>query len=180
MLCLLKHRKSCEKLPWESVRCQGVKVFFLLKYVIITSSVTTVIFITITIGVFEFGHNLIFQVLSQFVFLGFITVWVLEFCHNLGLFFLVLSVFVTIWVFEFCHNLSFWVLSQFEFWILSQFSFLVLSQFEFLNFVTFKNFVFGLTFSFWVLSQFEFWVLCHYYFHHYCHLLPSPLSHKKI
>ena len=34
-----KHRKSCEKLPWELVGCQAVKVF-LLKDVGITTSVT--------------------------------------------------------------------------------------------------------------------------------------------
>ena len=67
-----KHRKSCEKLPWELVGCQGVKVF-LLKDVIITTSITTVIFITITIWVFELSqfyflglHNLSFWVWSQF------------------------------------------------------------------------------------------------------------------
>ena len=101
-----KHCKSCKKLPWELVGCQGVRVF-LLKDVIITTSVTIVIFITITIWVFElsqfyffsfaqfeFGPNLIIQVLSQFVlFFSFITVWVLEFCHNLGFFFIVLSQF---------------------------------------------------------------------------------------
>ena len=38
-----KHRKNCKKLPWELVGCQGVKVF-LLKDVIITTSVTTVLY----------------------------------------------------------------------------------------------------------------------------------------
>ena len=94
-----KHRKNCEKLPWELLGRQGVKVF-LLKDVIITTLVTTVFFITITIWVFELsqfnffkcctiwvfelGYNLICQVLSQFVVLSFVTVWVLEYCHNLG------------------------------------------------------------------------------------------------
>ena len=86
------------------VGCQGVKVFS-LKDVIITTSVNTVIFITITIWVFELSqffflvlYNLSFWVWSQFdlsnfvtiFFCCFITVWVIEFCHNLG-FFLVLS-----------------------------------------------------------------------------------------
>ena len=48
-----KHCKNCKKLPWELVGCQGVKVF-LLKDVIITISVTTVILL-----------------LSQFEFLSF-------------------------------------------------------------------------------------------------------------
>ena len=51
-----KHRENREKLPWEFVGSQGVKVFFLLKDVIITTSVTTVISTTITIWVFEFYH----------------------------------------------------------------------------------------------------------------------------
>ena len=92
MSCLLgqchgKHRKSCEKLPWELVGCPGVKVFFLLKDVIITTSVTTVVFITITIWVFELSQ-LFFFIFAQFEFLSFITVWVLDFCHNLGFFFI--------------------------------------------------------------------------------------------
>ena len=66
-----KHRKNCKKLPWELVGCQGVKVF-LLKDVILTSSVTTVIFITITIWVFE-----------RFEFFSLVTIWSFKFCHNL-------------------------------------------------------------------------------------------------
>ena len=48
----------------------------------------------VTIWVFDFCHNQSFWVLSQFEFLIFDTIWVLN--------------LVTIWVFEFCHNLSFW------------------------------------------------------------------------
>ena len=88
------YRKTSQELRKAALRvvgCQGVKVF-LLKDVIITTSVTTVIFITITIWVFE---------LSQFNFFSFAQ---FEFLS-----------LVTIWSFKFCHNLFFWVLSQFEF-----------------------------------------------------------------
>ena len=94
----IKHRKSCEKLPWELVGCQGVQVF-LLKDVIITTSVTTVIFITITIWVFELSQFNFFS-FAQFEFLSLVTIWSFKFCQK---FFLVLSV----WVLEFCHSLSF-------------------------------------------------------------------------
>ena len=172
-----KHRKSCEKLPWELVGCQGVKVFFTkrchynyfchychfynyhnLSFWVwsqfdLSSFVTTFIFL-------KFYHSLSYWVLPQLRFF-FLSVWFFFSFVNFRVFFFNFSQFgffsfVTIWVFKFCRNLSFWVLSQFQFWVLSQFSFLVLSQFEFLNFVTFKNFVFGPSFSFWVLSQFEF------------------------
>ena len=64
------------------------------------------------------------QVLSQFEFLSYVIIWVLEFCHNLSFsqyeFCHNLSC-VTIWVvqpFELCNHLSFvtiWVLWPFEF-----------------------------------------------------------------
>ena len=97
-----KHRKSCEKLRWELVGCQGVKVF-LLKDVIITTSVTTVIFITITILVFELSQFNCFS-FARFEFLSMVTIWSFKFCHN----FVFLS-FVTVWVLEFCHNLGFFL-----------------------------------------------------------------------
>ena len=53
-----KHRKNCEKLPWEWSVVKVLRCFLLID-VIIPTSVTTVIFITITIWVFE---------LSQFYF----------------------------------------------------------------------------------------------------------------
>jgi hypothetical protein len=92
-----KHRKSCEKLPWELVGCQGVKVF-LLKDVIIPTSVTTVIFITITIWVFELSQFNFFLVLHNFSF------WVWSQFD--------LSNFVTHF-FSFFYNSSFLVLSHF-------------------------------------------------------------------
>ena len=76
------------------VGCQGVKGFS-QKDVIITTSVTTVIFITITIWVFELSQfNFFSFVQFEFLslvtvccfFLSFIFVWVLEFWHNLGFF----------------------------------------------------------------------------------------------
>ena len=91
--------------------------------------------------------------LSQFKLLGFVTIWVFEFCHNLNL--------------QFSHNLSFCVLSPpvFFFIVLSPFHlfrlfshnlrFWVLSQFQFLSFVT--------IWFFWVLSQFEFLTLPYYF-----------------
>ena len=125
-LLSLKHRKNCEKLPWELVGCLGVKVL-LLKDV-------TILFFRF--AQFEFLSLVTIRslkVLSKFVcFFSFITVWVLEFCYNLGFFlfchsliffgfvnvwvFLVLSQlglfsFVTIWVFKFCRNFLFLVLS---------------------------------------------------------------------
>ena len=48
----LKTSQELQKAALRVVGCQGVKVF-LIKDVIITTSVTTVIFITITISVFE-------------------------------------------------------------------------------------------------------------------------------
>ena len=78
-----KHRKNCEKLPWEYlIGCRGVKLF-LLKDVTLTTTVTTVTITSITIWV-----------LSQFDFLSFVTILVFEFCYNLNFF-------------EFCHNLFF-------------------------------------------------------------------------
>ena len=65
---------------------------FLLKDVNLTTSVTTAIFITITISVFE---------LSEFIFVSFAR---FEFLS-----------LITILSFRFCHNLFFGVLSQFEF-----------------------------------------------------------------
>ena len=107
--------KSCPE-SWSVVKV--LRYFVLLKYVIIATSVTTLIFITITIYVFELSKFYFFSfgqfeflslvtILSLFVlsfvticcfFFSFITVWVLEFCHNL-VFFLV----VTVW---FCLVLS--------------------------------------------------------------------------
>ena len=46
--------------------------------------------------------NFFYWVLSQFKFLSFVKIWVLEYCHNFSL------SFVTVSVSEFCHNLSFW------------------------------------------------------------------------
>ena len=152
--------KSREKLPWELVGCQGVRVF-LLKDVIITTSVTTVIFITITIWVFKLSqfnfcfvlYNLSFWVWSQFD----------------------LSSFVTIF-FKFYHSLSSWVLLQFRFFFsfVAVWFFLVLSILElvffsfvtvgFFSFVTIWVFKFCCKLSFWVLSQFEFWVLSQFSF----------------
>ena len=90
----------------------------------------------VTICLFEFCHNLICWVLSQFELvtiwafnnlscqdLSFVTIWVFEDCQNLS--------FVTIWVFKTCYNLKVWVWSQFEFlslvtiWVLSWVTILV-------------------------------------------------------
>ena len=88
-----KHRKIAKSCPEHITLMSRFQVveLFLLKVV---TQTTTVTITTITIWFFEFCHNLIFLVLSQFELLN----------------------FVTIWVFEFCCNLSLWVLSQFEFW----------------------------------------------------------------
>ena len=97
-----KHRKSCEKLPWELVGCQGVKLF-LLKDVILTTAVTTVILL---LSQFEFlsHQNYFFFILHNLSF----WVW-LQFD---------LSSFVTICFFDFCHSLSTWVLPHFFFLVL--------------------------------------------------------------
>ena len=105
----------------------------------------------------KFCYNLSFWFGSQFAFLSFVTIWVIEFCHNflvfefcLKLCFSVLSQldfvkfcqilsFVTVWFFEFCHKLCFWVLSQLVF-----FSFVTILTFEFCHKLS------------WVLSQFVF------------------------
>ena len=121
-----KHRKSCEKLPWELVGCQGVKVF-LLKDAIITTSVTTVIFITIIIWVFELSHLYFFSVV-QFEFLSLVKIWSFKFCHNFFYF-----SFITVWVLEFCHNLVFF--SFVTVWFC-----LVLSILDFFCFVTIRIF----------------------------------------
>ena len=113
----------------------------------------------------------IFQILSQFEFLSFVTIWVLEYGYNfsfatfwvLNLFLHHLS-FVTIWVLsqlKFCHNLRFFTIWIFEFghnlcfWVLSQFELLSLSPFEFSSFVTIWVLEFHNNFSFWISSQFE-------------------------
>ena len=65
----------------------------------------------ITIWLFEFYHNLGVQVSSQYEYLSFITIWVIEFHHNLSFWVssrFELLRFITIWVFDFLHNLSFW------------------------------------------------------------------------
>ena len=98
---LPKHCKSCEKLPWELVGCQGVKVFFTKRchYNYFCHYCN-----------FYYHHNLSFWVVTIFFlflhnlsFFSFVTIWSFKFCHNL--FFLSLSQFefFTIWVFEFCH-----------------------------------------------------------------------------
>ena len=103
-------RKAALRISHQLSRWQ----FVLLKYVTITTvttaTVTTVTITYVTISVFEFCHNLICLVLSQFDFLSFVTSWALEFCCNL----------------------FFWVLSQFKFFLLlffpQIFSFSVLSK----------------------------------------------------
>ena len=139
----------------------------ILKYIVTTATVTTVIITTVTIWIFEFCHN-------SFIFWHNCSFWTLsqlmfchikkkkKFCHSLSFwvwsqfdFFSLL--FVTIWVFEFCNNLCFWVSSHFEFLsfvtiLLFEFchclSFWVLSQFLFLSFVTISVFRFWHNFSF--------------------------------
>ena len=89
----------------------------------------------------------IIQVLSQFE-RSFVTIWVFEFCHDLGL--------VTFWVIEFCHNLSFWGLLQYKF---LSFITIWVSEFyqnKFFSFITIWVLVFHHTLSFKVSSQFEF------------------------
>ena len=105
-------QKTSQELRIAALRvvgCQGVKVFS-LKDVIITSSVTTVIFITITIWVFELSQFVFFSFV-QFEFLSLVTIWSFKFCYN---FFLS---FITVWVLEFSFNLVFclFVLSQSHF-----------------------------------------------------------------
>ena len=121
-------RKTLQKLRKAALRvgrlsrCQGV----FTKRCHYNYSVTTVIFITITIWVFELSqffflvlHDLSFWVwlqldLSSFVticFLSFVTVWVLEFCHNLVFCFS----FVTVWFFFSFVNIRFFYFSQFRF-----------------------------------------------------------------
>ena len=102
LLWAAKHRKSCEKLPWELLGCQGVMVF-LLKDVIITTSVTAVIFITITIWVFELSQ--FYFCFAQFEFFGLVTIWSFKLSQFLFYFFF----------FLFYHSLSSWVLLQFRF-----------------------------------------------------------------
>ena len=112
-----KHCENREKLHREHlIGCQGVK-WFLLKYVTIitvttatvtTATVTTVTVTTVTNWVFWVFVKIWFSlVLSQFEFF-----WVLSHFDFLS--------FVTIWVLEFGHNLRVWVLSQFELLSLSR------------------------------------------------------------
>ena len=129
-------------------------------------------FLVLSQSEFKFCHNLSFWVLStlEFFFPGFITIWFLEFHHNLNfgkilvfgiiwLFFssvtiLVFWILYLIWVLEFCHNfrlMTFWV---FEFFV---------PQFEFLSFVTILAFELCHHLWFWVLSFITIWV---FDFHH--------------
>ena len=88
---------------------------------------------------FEFFHNLIFWVFSQFEFWSFVTIRIFEFCHHLN--------------FGFGPNMSFLVWSQFDF--LSFVTILVLLRFDF--FKVFHNLSFWVfTICVWVLSQFDF------------------------
>ena len=125
-----------------------------------------------------FGHKLIFviiHVLSEFQFLSFVTIWVIEFCHNMSQFkFWHNFGFVTIWVlsqlefFKFFHNLSFWVFSQFEF-----FSFVSIWVFEFyhhLSFWVWSKFGFLSFITIWVFVLITIWVLS---FHHNLRFLIS-------
>ena len=89
VVCILgKGSKNCrniKKLPFEhDIGCHCVKLFLLKSFH------------------YYYHHYYYRQVLSQFDFLS----------------------FVTIWVFEFCHNLRFLILSQFDFLVLSQCEFL--------------------------------------------------------
>ena len=83
-------------------------------------------YIFVTIGFFEFFHNLCFGVVSQFDFLSLgqldflclVNIQVFEFCHNLGFWSLsqlkFLS-FVTFWFFDFCSNFISRIVPYFEF-----------------------------------------------------------------
>ena len=91
-----------------------------------------------------------FELLTQFEFLSFVTIWVFK--------------FVTIWVLKFCHNLSCHILSFSVFSL----TIWVLSWFEFLSFVTIWDFEFCHRLSFWVFHHFSLsfitiWVFeCHH------------------
>ena len=90
--------KSCPE-SWSVVKV--LRCFFLQKDVIITTSVTTVNFITITIWVFELSQ-FYFLSFAQFEFLSLVTIWSFKSCHTLFL------SFITVWVLEFGHNLGFY------------------------------------------------------------------------
>ena len=104
----------------------------------------------------HYCHYYKYHILSFWVF---ITIWVLEFCHN--------------WIFEFCQNLR--VLSPIGFlsfvtiWIIlffgfcHHFIFWVLSHFEFLSFVTVWVFKFCHNLRFWVWSWFDFLMFVTYW-----------------
>ena len=114
-------------------------------------------------------------VLSQFAFLSFATICVLEFWHNLR--------FVTLWVlsqFEYssfvtiCLNLNFLVLSQFEilsFATICDFDNQKISQKYFMMKKIVSQFFRHHNLSFSVLSQIKFYChYCHYcHYYHYCH-----------
>ena len=77
------------------------------------------------------SHKLRFVIIQVWSQLkkSFVTLCVLEFCHNLSL--------VIFWVIQFCHTVSFWVCYIFEFLSLATiWVFEFLSQFEFLSFIT--------------------------------------------
>ena len=96
---LKKNRKWMP--PKQLIGCRCVK-FFLTNYYC---------------KKFFFDQKFNCWVCSQFELLRFVTIWVVEFCHNLSFWkFSKLELsFVPFEVFEFCYNTSFWVLLQLKF-----------------------------------------------------------------
>ena len=100
----------------------------------------------VTIWVLEFCHNLIFLDFSQFEF------W--EFCHNLSILTIWVVEFVAILFFEFCRYVSF--VTIWGFWDLSQFQFLSCVAIWVFKFCHNSSFEFCHNLSFWFFSQFQF------------------------
>ena len=118
------------------------------------------IFLSFTIEFLSFVtiKSILVFFLSKLYFLSFVTIGVFEFCHNLNFW-----VFSHILSFEFGQSLSFMTLWVFEFVTIGvskfyqKFNFWVLLQFEFLSFVAFWVYeFFSSNLSFQHLSQYDF------------------------
>ena len=93
--CHYSHYYYCQKWSfwvWSKKNFRVVTIFFYNSSFWVLSQFSFVSFVTISV----------LLVWSQFEFLGFVIIWVVEFCHNLSFWVLsqlVFLSFVTIWIF---------------------------------------------------------------------------------
>ena len=130
----VKTLQDCKTLPRvHLIGCRGVKLLWLKDFFVCQKlSCQDKIFLSfVTIWVLSFCHDLSFCVLSQFECLSFLTIWI---CKNLSFLVAPFSVFEfdKIWSFQLSHLkflslVTIWVFELFQFKFLSLFKILVFS-----------------------------------------------------